>query len=208
MTPARPRSKPIWPSTPGYPEQVQGVRDFGEVRRAFVLLAALALSACAGDDGVPDPLDPELIRDISMAQGSASADSYSGPWQLVFEPDSCDCPSVEVDGQAIDLCALAGFAGQGFEVELIHSGGLLAIPSGPESTFGVLTGAIESDGAFSVAALHDTSTIAGPLESLARMDGSFAGDNAEGWAGQRLIGEVAGAQLDCRWIGSFVATRL
>lgn len=171
-------------------------------------MASLALSGCAGTDDMSDPLDPELIREISMAQGSALGDPHSGAWQFVFELDSCDCPSVEVDAQPVELCALASFAGQGFEIDLIEGGGVLAIPSGPDASFGVLSGAIEADGGFSVAARHDASTLAGPLESLARMDGQFTADSAEGWAGQRLIGELPGAELDCRWIGSFVGARL
>jgi hypothetical protein len=72
----------------------------------------------------------------------------------------------------------------------------------------VLSGAIESDESFSVAAVHDASTLAGPLESLARIDGRFTGDSVEGWAGQRLIGEVNGVEFDCRWLGDFVGARL
>jgi hypothetical protein len=175
--------------------------------RARALLVSLAVSGCAGDEP-PDLLDRELLRTISMAQGTAQGDVHAGVWQLMFEVDTCDCPTVTIDAKPLDLCALASFAGQGFDAALIHSDGLLAIPSGPESSFGVLSGAIEADGSFSVAALHDASTIAGPLESLARIDGRFTGDSVEGWAGQRLIGEVAGAQLDCRWLGDVVGSRL
>jgi hypothetical protein len=173
-----------------------------------VYVFALALLACVDDSAPVDPLDPDLIRTISMAQGSASADTHSGVWQLVFEVDNCDCPSVELEDQLVDLCSFASFAGPSYEAQLIESGGLLAIPAGFDASFGVLSGAIDADGGFSVASRHDASTVAGPLELLARMDGQFDGDQVEGWAGQRLIGELASAQLDCRWIGSFVGTRL
>ncbi|KIG12317.1 hypothetical protein DB30_01585 [Enhygromyxa salina] len=172
------------------------------------MLLALALAGCGGDQGESDPLDPELIRELSMARGSASANTHGGAWLLTFEVDTCDCPSVELDAEPLDLCALASFAGQGFVVGLVESGGVLAIPSDPNASFGVLTGAIEADGAFDVAARHDASTLVGPLELLARMDGVATKDHMDGWAGQRLIGEVAGTTLDCRWVGSFGGTRL
>ena len=44
---------------------------------------------------------------------------------------------------------------------------------------------------------------------LRRMDGEFTDqdDSAEGWAGQPSLGELAGEVIDCRWIGSLVATK-
>ena len=72
-----------------------------------------------------------------------------------------------------------------------------------------LTGPIDADGSFSVAGLHDVSTIAGPLELIGRLDGSVDGDDAlaTGDAAQRLIGELSGEPIDCRWTGEFVAER-
>ncbi|PRP97132.1 hypothetical protein [Enhygromyxa salina] len=180
-----------------------------KARLAPCLALGLALgpSGC-GDDSAPDPLDPELIRELSLARGEASGDTHTGQWLLAFQVDSCDCPNVEIDANPVNLCAVATFAGQGYTAGLIESGGVFAIPSGPEATFGVLTGAIEADGSFDVASRHNASTVLGPLESLARMDGAATDDSMEGWAGQRLIGEIAGTTLDCRWMGSFVGTRL
>ncbi|PRQ02127.1 hypothetical protein ENSA5_25860 [Enhygromyxa salina] len=164
-----------------------------------------ALGCADADPLDADPLDAELIRELSMGQGSATGDARSGPWQFTFETESCDCPSFEFDGQTQDLCALAGYVA--LDLELIEGSGVLAIPTGPGAEAGVLTGAIESDGSFDLASRHDAATVAGPLESLQRMDGEFRDGNtrAMGWAGQRLIGEAAGSAVDCRWIGSFDA---
>jgi hypothetical protein len=168
-------------------------------------MLAFAL-ACAGEAGEDDPLDAELIRELSQAQGSATGTTRSGLWRFEFQTEACDCPSFEVDGQALDLCALAALGT--VELELVEGSGILAIPVGPEAELGVMTGAIEADGSFDVAGRHDIGTIAGPLESLRRLDGAFDETNtrAEGWAGQRLIGELAGDDIDCRATGSFVAT--
>lgn len=168
------------------------------------LAGALGLALACADEPEVDPLDPELIRELSLARGSAVGDSYDGLWQFEFEMGSCDCPSVELDGQTQELCELVVFVPD--ELQVSHTDGLLAIPIGPITS----TGAIESDGSFVVASSHDASTLLGPLESLARIDGQFDADgvHADGSVAQRLLGELAGEPLDCRRTGSFVATRL
>ena len=157
---------------------------------------------CAGESEV-DPLDPELIRELSLARGSAMGDVHGGAWAFEFEPETCDCPSIEVGGQTQDLCELAPFVPD--ELQVIHTDGILAIPIDPIT----LTGAIESDGTFVVASLYDASTLLGPLESLARIDGQIdaSSTHADGSVAQRLLGELAGEPLDCRQTGSFTATR-
>jgi hypothetical protein len=166
-----------------------------------VLTCTLAL-ACADEPQI-DPLDPELIHELSLARGSASGNLHDGLWQFEFELEDCDCPSVELDGQTQDLCALAVFIPDALQVT--HTDGLLVIPIGPATT----TGAIENDGTFVVASRHDASTLLGPLSSLARIDGQFdaASTHANGSVAQRLLGELAGEPLDCRQSGSFTATR-
>lgn len=169
-----------------------------------VLVACLTIAAaCRADDGTDDPLDRELLAKLAVAQGSASGDARSGTYSLSFETEACDCPSVEVDGQAVDLCALASFGE--LSATVVEGSGVLGI----STDIPLLSGAIEADGSFVIAGTQDISALASPLEALRRMDGHFSGanDRAEGWAGQRLAGELATEPLDCRWTGSFVATR-
>lgn len=167
------------------------------------LPALLAVAWACADEPEFDPLDPELIGEISLARGSAVGSTHGGTWTFEFTLDTCDCPSIEFDGQTQDLCELASFAPD--DVQVSHSNGRLAIPVGPIT----LTGAIESDGTFIVASHHDLSTVLGPLESLARIDGEFDSSStfAEGMVQQRLLGDLAGDALDCRWTGSFTAER-
>jgi hypothetical protein len=171
--------------------------------RSHVLaLACMLALACVADPQV-DPLDPELIQELSLARGSATGNVHGGSWQFAFELETCDCPSIELDGQAQDLCELVQFVPD--ELQVVHADGILAIPIGPITS----TGAIESDGSFVVASRHDVSTLLGQLESLARIDGQFdaSSTHADGSVAQRLLGELAGDALDCRWLGSFTATR-
>src|SRR5690606_25619448 len=95
------------------------------------------------------------------------------------------------------------------DLQLVEGSGLLGLSSAQIPEFGLLSGAIEADGAFVVAGTQDLSNLAGSLEALRRMDGNFAANDAaaEGSVAQRLLGEVPGRAIDCRWIGSFDATR-
>lgn len=172
--------------------------------RCFATLA-VGVACTPTSSADQDPLDPALIHELALAQGSAQGDARSGPWTFEFNEQSCDCPSFEIDGEQLDLCKLASFAT--LEVELLEGSGLLGISAPQVPEFGLLTGAIEADGSFVVAGTQDLSNLAGSLEALRRMDGRFSADDAlaEGWVGQRLIGEVPGQAIDCRWIGGFLA---
>lgn len=175
------------------------------MRKLALGIAILILSVgagCTGDEPV-DPLDPELVRDLSVAQGSASGDAHAGGYELTLEVDECDCPSLEYQGQTIDLCTISSVGTLNTEVS--QGSGVLAL----DTAIGLFTGAIETDDSFVVAGITDLSTLAGPLESLRRMDGEFSsdGNSAEGWAGQRLMGELVDRRIDCRWIGSFALAR-
>ena len=181
------------------------------MRRPSTLALPLALAGCS--PGEPDPIDPldaELIRELSMAQGDASGSAHAGTWSVRFEQDSCDCPSLTINGEPVDLCELGALAlADETPLEFSEGGGVLAITTGPGSPFGVLTGAIASDGSFDVASRHDASTLVGALETLTRIDGSFdaGGGEVSGWAGQRLIGAPLGDAIDCRQVGSFTGSR-
>jgi hypothetical protein len=174
------------------------------MRCRLIAAVILTVGAGCGDGSEPiDPLDPELVRELAVAQGSASGDAHAGSHELTLRLDSCDCPSVEYEGQSIDLCTI-GSVGT-LAAELSEGSGVLAI----STELGLFTGAIEANGSFVVAGITDLSTLVGPLEAVRRMDGNFsdAGDSAEGWAGQRLIGELPNQSIDCRWIGSFALAR-
>ena len=166
--------------------------------------AVLACSLACNPTAEPDPLDPEVIRELAATQGSATGDERSGAWTFAFEQRSCDCPSFEIDGALLDLCALLNLVS--VEVELVEGSGWLGV-SGPG--FALLTGAIEADGGFVVGGREDLSNLGAGLEALRRLDGDFANHDgsAVGFAAQRLIGEVPGRAVDCRWRAEFVAER-
>lgn len=178
---------------------------------APVFMLMLVLGGCSEGGPVEvDPLDAELIRELSMAQGDHAGSDHGGAWSLELEPGECDCPSVDLDGAPVSLCELGALSvAEPIVVEIVEGSGVLAIPTGPDAPFGVLTGAVWADGSFDVAARHDATTLVGPLEVLTRLDGQFSEDGAvaSGWAGQRLIGDILGEAVDCRQIGTFFGAR-
>lgn len=171
------------------------------------LCFALACPTLACQAAEPsDPLDPDLLQELGMEQGSASGSARSGGWSFVFTPSSCDCPAVEVEESTLELCELAGL--RPLDATVTELDGLLIVEF-PAAMLSALTGPIDADGSFSVAGRHDASSVTGPLELLGRIDGNFDSDdsNATGEGSQRLLGEFAGVSVDCRWTGDFVAER-
>lgn len=181
------------------------------MRRAEVISCALLAGALLAGSGCAagepsDPLDPALIRELSTAQGSASGSARAGAWRFGFTTAACDCPELALDGQSLALCELATL--RPLDATVSEFDGHLIVEF-PAAVLSALTGPIDADGSFSVAGLHDVSTIAGPLELIGRLDGSVDGGDAlaTGDAAQRLIGELSGEPIDCRWTGEFVAER-
>ncbi len=176
------------------------------MRAGLLALFALTTTACATQADPRDDLDPELIFELASDQGSATGSAWSGSYASEFTTTSCDCPSVEVEGMNLDLCSLVAFLPT--ELELTQTGGFLLVPLAE----GMLTGAIESDGEFVIAGGQDISSLLGPTQLLGRMDGTLelVGGQArlEASAQQRLIAELAGDAIDCRWRGDVVATRM
>lgn len=166
-------------------------------------LLLVSLLGCSDASSPDDPLDPESIDELARGQGDATGDDRSGVWQFSYVAETCDCPKFELDGASLDPCELADSLSDSHQI--LEGSGILAITT----QLGVLTGAIESNDSFVVASHHDISLALGPIDALTRLDGEFSAGNtqAQGWAGQRLIGELAGDSVDCRWIGSFSATR-
>lgn len=174
-------------------------------RRPLVSVIACALASTVGAGceagSEDDPLDVERVRELARDQGSANTDAHTGYHTLLLSMASCDCPRIEYQGQTLDLCTIQTIGA--VTAELGEADGMLAM----STPLGLFTGAIEQDGSFVVAGITDLSTLAGPLEWVRRFDGEFASDgSAEGWAGQRLIGELPDRRIDCRWIGSFALT--
>jgi hypothetical protein len=179
--------------------QLHPLRDAVRVVGAVILAVG---AACEGRSEPVDPLDPELVRELSQAQGTGSGTAHELGFELQVSQEACDCPTLEVEGETVDVCTLAQFGS--LQADLSQGSGVLAISSA--ST--LFTGAIQADGSFVIGGILNLATAAGPLESIHRMDGQFSGDDsAEGWAGQRLLGEIASEDFDCRWTGSFVLTR-
>ena len=180
-------------------------------RLGFALALVLG---CGGSEPQPDdPLDRERVLDVAARIGSATGEGFSGRWRFTFSAASCDCPTLEVDGEPLELCELAALSSE-LELELVQSDGLLGFSLGPMGELGALTGAVEDDGSFDLAGTHDASTALGSVELLRRATGSSTGgDTSEaeataGWAGQRLVGELGDTNLDCRWVADFEAERI
>ena len=166
---------------------------------------ALGMGLGCPADAPNDPLDPELIQTLSMAQGSAGPSTRPGGWSFVFTTDTCDCPELELEGQPVALCDFITLAA--LDANLSEASGFLILDF-PAAMLGAFTGAVDADGSFIVAGRHDATNLAGPLELLGRLDGQFtAGDTqASGSGGQRLIGAWLSESIDCRWTGDFEAS--
>ncbi|MFV8748920.1 hypothetical protein ACNOYE_00055 [Nannocystaceae bacterium ST9] len=171
------------------------------------LALALATFACAGSDEPPDELSGAVIDELATDQGSASGSAWSGIYAAEFSKTSCDCPTLDIDGMPLDVCSLV--VQNQAEIELTQADGFLVVEIG--STMAMLTGAIEADDGFVVAGHQNLSTVVGVIELLGRIDGSLEMVDGVAWMsgdlGQRVIGEFAGTEVDCRWIGEVSASR-
>lgn len=171
-----------------------------------LLVPTLLLVGCAPDEPERDPLDPDTIRELSTEQGSATGSAFSGSYSVTVTTHSCDCPSFELDGEMIDVCTLVATLADA-QLELVQADGFLVV----STEQAMLTGALEADGSFIVAGEQDQSTLLGPAKLLGRMDGTLetlaATTTLTSTAAQRLIGELSGAQVDCRWTGQVDGTK-
>ena len=176
------------------------------------LALALALAGCsAADPGETDPLDAELIREVSMGQGDLSGSPHSGIWAVEFGTLECDCPDVNIGGDPTSLCELGlQSTSEPVEIELIEGSGVLAMRMGDPPWFGTWTGAVHSDGSYDVAARHELTLLVDPFEVLTRLDGQFSDDGSQtsGWVGQRYLGSFLGDPIDCRQTGTYTGTPL
>jgi hypothetical protein len=174
------------------------------VRAGLALVLALLLAGCGADEPA-DWLDEATLLELAGEQGDASGVIWSGSYLLEPSTASCDCPSVTIEGTALELCSLVELATP--TLELGHTDGFLLAPFGE----GMLSGAVDAQGRFALASVQDISTLAGQAKLLARMEGTLelAGAEAvlQAEAGQRLVGELGGEPIDCRWLGAVTGTR-
>lgn len=173
-------------------------------RSAFALVFALVFAGCGGGEPA-DWLDEATLLELAGEQGDASGTIWSGSYVLEPSTASCDCPSVTIEGMPLELCSLVELATP--TLELSHADGFLIAPFGE----GMLSGAVDAEGGFTLASVQDVSTLAGEAKLLARMAGTLQlaapGAVLEAEAGQRLVGELGGQSIDCRWLGDMVGTR-
>lgn len=152
------------------------------------------LVACA--DPPADPLDPAEIDDAARAEGDAAGTMYSGGYliKLTSVPD-CDCPSIfNMDLCRADINALVT---RGGNVHLSHADGTLLLTE--DRGLLTLSGAIEADGAFDLAAIQGFGSVLGDLALYIRLTGRFSGPAGfTGTVQSRALGTVDGQDVDCR----------
>lgn len=168
---------------------------------ALACLALLVLGACP-EDQPPDDLDPEVVADVARAGGDAEGDAWSGEYDLQSEPGACDCPT----RMGFDLCAL--FDVFGATGRVTHAEGYLTLVSLSSASFG-LSGAVDRDGSFELAAIYGLDSLLSSGSVYARMPGAFADERSfTGELRYRLLGELPGGPVDCRAAFSVAGQRL
>lgn len=157
--------------------------------------AALAGGAC-GDEPPLDPLDPQTLVDIARAGGDGEGEALSGRYAVVSVSTACDCPA----RAGLDLCApeFAVFAGLSGPILVTQTGGYLTwVPEGGGALG--MSGAVERDASFELAALYDIGTLLGEGGVYARFAGEFDGARrVRGDLDLRVVGTFEDAPLDCR----------
>ncbi len=171
-----------------------------------VLASGLLCAPGCGDEA--GPLDRETVAALARTQGDAQGTSHTGNWEVRFEVTSCSCPAntmVCIDPALQDV--LAGYA------RLIEGDGLLVVSASESEMFGLgpfaeLSGPIDADGTFSVGSVGAGFGLLVELLTIARLDGSFDGDDAfTGVFAQRIEGTLDETKLDCATELQLDATR-
>lgn len=161
--------------------------------RARLALIALTLGACP-EDQPTDPLDPATIAAVAEAEGDARGTAFGGPYILASTQRACDCPR----GAELDPCtALPGLDGL---ADVTHVDGYLTlVPVSGLVTFG-MSGAVDRDGGFALAAISGIDSLISSGSIYARLDGEFAGKSFTAELTYRLLGTIGDDALDCRAI--------
>ncbi len=169
--------------------------------RAVALLLVTLAAACSADD----PLDSDLLASLATEQGDAKGDTWTGTWNWDFDLVACDCPLTGAASGNFDPCTvtpLSTLGGDGSAIALQGDGFLVF-----ESPNAQLSGAVNADGSFDLAAVFTLTSLIGQAAFYMRMDGEFEGgfdkdsgtDNATMSARvrQRVV-ETVELQIDCR----------
>jgi len=176
------------------------------------LLMSIAAALGCGSSEPSDELDPGVVDELASNQGSASGSGWTGSYTTSFTSTSCDCPTLEVQGQSLDLCSLVEQAPTSIELSQAEGFLVVVLATDMSPSDAMLTGAIEADASFVVAGHRNASTLLGSVELLARIDGTLESIEGQaklqGSAGQRLIAEFANEPIDCRWLGTLEGTRV
>lgn len=160
--------------------------------RVRLALLVLSLGACP-QEHPDDPLDPATIAAAAEAEGDAEGDAFGGPYVVWSTQLECDCPqSAELDPCA----ALRGIDGL---TDVTHVDGYLTlVPLGGLVTFG-MSGAVDADGSFALAAISGIDSLVSSGSIFARLDGRFGeGRSLDAVLTYRLLGTLGEQQLDCR----------
>jgi hypothetical protein len=159
--------------------------------RARLALLGLSLGACP-EDQPDDPLDPAAIAAVAEAEGDAEGEAFSGPYLAASVQRGCECRQ----GAELQPCA-AVFGLAGLLVVTHVDGYLTLVPTSGPITFG-MSGAIDADGTFALAAISGIDALFSVGSVYARLDGRFAGDGFTGDLAYRLLGKLGDKALDCR----------
>jgi hypothetical protein len=159
--------------------------------RVRPLLLALSLGACPAEQPT-DPLDPAVIAELAEAEGDAEGSGFDGQYIVSSAQRSCECER----GADINPCAT--FTGLDGPVDVTHIGGYLTVvPIGGTFYFG-LSGGVDRDGSFVLAAISDLGSLVSASSIYMRLDGSIEGVEFAGDLTYRLFGTLGDTALDCR----------
>lgn len=154
-------------------------------------LLALSLGACPADQPT-DPLDPAVIAELAEAEGDAEGSGFDGQYVVTSAQRSCECR------RGADANPCATFTGLDGLLDVTHVGGYMtALPIGGSFYFG-LSGGVDRDGSFALAAISGVESLVSSGSIYLRLDGSVEGLEFEGELVYRLVGTLVDTALDCR----------
>lgn len=183
----------------GYPAKVTRPRS----RQPAYLLSLLL--ACSTSEPA-DPLDPEVIKEASEAEGNAKGVDYTGRYEIrVDATAACDCPAIA----GMDLCdnELTTLASTGGSVTITQNDGFLLLAE--DAQLLNLTGAVNSDGSFDLAGIYAFGGVVGELSVYIHLIGSFSDPTRfSATLHSRADGEYNGDPVDCRTEVPLYGTRI